>query len=74
MPTRKRSTTKRTTNTQREKTRQIKKAEQHPRDLDTEDNGVPRGDWNDEPLQEDEGRSGVRSNFDDHLGHGSRRR
>lgn len=68
MTTRKRTQSKRTSDSsQSNMTSDIKKAKAHPRDMDTEDNGVPRGDWNDDPQQEDEGRPGTRSNFDDHL-------
>ena len=46
--------------------RQVRKAAKAPRDLKTEDNGVPRGDWSDDPLKPDDGGEGIRSNFDDH--------
>ncbi len=43
-----------------------RKAAEPPRDLQTEDNGVPRGDWSDDPLKPDDGGEGIRSNFDGH--------
>jgi hypothetical protein len=52
---------------QEERNNQIRKGAEAPRDLDTEDSGVPRGDWNDDPLQTDDGAEGIRSNFDDHF-------
>jgi hypothetical protein len=45
---------------------QVTKGAETPRDLHSEDSGVPRGDWNDDPLQQDDGAEGIRSNFDDH--------